>query len=141
MSALQGFLMYWRLWRNDRDHKKCLLLSPTWTVHLQFFIYYYNYRTYVGVCVTPFFKKIWCALYGLYTVCMAYIIHSMYGLYTVQSSCILYTKMDSVDKREKCVQRRRERERSCHASETAEEREDRLIKRRVSLSAGYSRLQ
>ena len=60
------------------------------------------------------------------------------GLYTVQSSCILYTKMD---KREKCLQRRRERERSRRASETAEEREERLIKRRVSMSAGYSRLQ
>ena len=40
-------------------------------------------------------------------------------------------KMDSVDKREKCLQRRRERERSRRASETAEEREERLRKRRV----------
>ena len=39
--------------------------------------------------------------------------------------------MDSVDKREKCLQRRRERERSRRASETAEEREERLRKRRV----------
>ena len=40
-------------------------------------------------------------------------------------------KMDSVDKREKCLQRKRERERSRRASETAEEREERLRKRRV----------
>ena len=45
--------------------------------------------------------------------------------------------MDSVDKREKCLQRRRERERSRRASETAEEREERLIKRRVSKSMPF----
>ena len=34
--------------------------------------------------------------------------------------------MDSVDKRQKCLQHRRERERSRRASETAEEQEERL---------------
>ena len=40
--------------------------------------------------------------------------------------------MDSIDKREKCLQCRRERERFCRTSETAEEREERLIKRRLA---------
>ena len=70
-----------------------------------------------GLC-DPFFFFLRRALCGL-------------DLYTVQSSCILHTKMDSVDKREKCLQRRRKRERSRRASETAEEREERLRKRRV----------
>ena len=80
---------------------------------------------YVGVCVTLFF------FFGVR--CTAYTQYKVHA-YSIQ-------KMDSFDKREKCLQRRRKRERSRRASETAEEREERLIKRRVSLSAGYSRLQ
>ena len=44
--------------------------SPTWMVHLRFFIYYY-YRTYVGVCVTPFFfflRRALCAVQSSCTV-------------------------------------------------------------------------
>ena len=62
--------------------------------------------------MTPFF-------FFIGVRCAAYKVHAT-----------LY-KMDSVDKREKCLQRRRERERSRRASETAEEREERLRKRRV----------
>ena len=63
-------------------------------------------RTYVGGLCDPlfFFFSMRCTAYTQYKV---------------------HTKMD---KREKCLQRRRERERSRRASETAEEREERLRK-------------
>ena len=45
--------------------------SPTWVIHLGFFIYYYYYRTYVGDCVAPFFffYSVRCAQYKVHAQC------------------------------------------------------------------------
>ena len=83
-------------------------------VHLRLFIYYYY------ILLLSYIRRGLCDLFFFFSVrCAAY---------TQQSSCILYAKMDSVEKRMKCLQRRRERERSRRASETAEEWEERLRK-------------
>ena len=150
--------------------------SPTWAIHLGFFIYYYI-LSYVrrGLCDPPFFflRRALCAVQSSCTVLFrcARPTHALHASSIIGASlsephidgisaifhnyilsyvrrglcdspffflrralcglrCAAY-KMDSVDKREKCLQRRRERERSRRASETAEEREERLRKRRV----------
>ena len=47
--------------------------SPTWVIHLGFFIYYYYYyyRTYVGDCMAPFFffYGVRCAQYKVHAQC------------------------------------------------------------------------